>query len=223
MAVIAGAGLCGRTGAAARSRNARATSNPRSGIKIRRKPPAFSQPRALWTLGWGAPPPPPRAIIRPTNRRTIRYLKRSYRTIQALYAVKKIPSDFAHSQFYLPRYKPIAFRRFLALGTKLDGHWPVGANQAGWPSCLVTLEEIGSLSCQHSNAPFATHRPTEARMPGCLPHGYRIGENGRPAKWMFETVETISALLQPGRFLMRCHPSLLAKVDQACPRASMSG
>ena len=52
---------------------------------------------------------------------------------------------------------------------------------------------------------------------------HRIGENGRPAKWMFETVDTMSAFPQPGRFLMRCQPSLLPKVDHALERAVMSG
>ena len=51
----------------------------------------------------------------------------------------------------------------------------------------------------------------------------RIGENGRPAKWIFETVDTMSALPQPGRFLMRCQPSLLPNVDHALERAVMSG
>ena len=51
----------------------------------------------------------------------------------------------------------------------------------------------------------------------------RIGENGRPAKWIFETVDTMSALPQPGRFLIRCQPSLLPNVDHALERAVMSG
>lgn len=94
--------------------------------------------------------------------------------------------------------------------------------QADLPALLL-LKRLDRSPASIAILPSRRIVSTEARMPGCLPHGYRIGENGRPARWMFETVETISALLQPGRFLMRCHPSLLPKVDQACPRASMSG
>lgn len=76
----------------------------------------------------------------------------------------------------------------------------------------------------HLQKAATTHRwihSVLAGLPGAR-RAQRIGENGRPARWMLETVDTMSALPQPGRFLIRFQPSLLPKVDHAFARAAMS-
>lgn len=93
-----------------------------------------------------------------------------------------------------------------------------------------SVRSMPSASCGMASLARRRSMPlgVDCRAPAAPPRldqlaDQRIGENGRPAKWMFETVDTMSAFPQPGRFLMRCQPSLPPKVDHAFERAVMSG